>query len=174
MLQGKAVEKKVKSECLFFEWKDTCWQIIWPSVWATTLHAKVSCPINYKRQASQPSCTHCLIYPHWPVHTADILFWALRLVIGSGHTTQTLTRATLEPLSHPSTSASHRLRLDNAYTVLTFKCSCVGHREHEYGSTPGLSLNAARSKDPLLLRHYAHVLKIIAWNVFMQVNDPLL
>lgn len=150
------------------EWKDTCWQIIWPSVWATTLHAKLSCPINYKRHASRPSCTHCLIYPRWPVHTADILFWALRLVIGSGHTTQTLTWGTLEPLSHPSTSASHKLRLDNTHSVLTFKCSCVGHWEHESGSTPGMSLNTARSKDLLLLRRYA--LEILAWHVFLRVK----
>lgn len=105
------------------KWKDACWQIVWPSIWATTLHAKASCPINYKQQASELSCTHCLVYPSWPVCTADILFWALKFVIGGGHTTHTLTRATLEPLSHMPTSTLNRVHLDNTYTVLTLKCS---------------------------------------------------
>lgn len=43
-------------------WKDTCWQIIWPSVWAATLHGKVSHAINYKRRASWASSAHTL--PH--------------------------------------------------------------------------------------------------------------
>lgn len=92
--------------------------------------------------------THCLIYPRWPVHTADILFRPLRLVIGAGHTTQGLTWTTLEPLSHPSTSTSHGLWLHNTQTVLTLKKAPVfGPREYEHGSTPGPgSVNVARSQ----------------------------
>lgn len=58
--------------------------------------------------------------------TADILFSPLRLVIDGGHTTHTLTQATLEPLHQPSTSTSHRLSLHNTHSVRTSQCSCVG------------------------------------------------
>lgn len=143
-------------------WKDTCWQIIWPSVWAGTLHAKVNRPINYKRQAPSPSAAHCLVYSCWPVRTADILFRARRFVIGRGHTAQTLTRATLEPLSHPSTSTSHRLGPDNTRTVLMLERSCVRYREHKYGLTPGMRLDAARSTEHLLHQFSIKNTQIIA------------
>lgn len=121
------------------------------------------------------------IYPRWPIHTADILFrGAARLVIGGGHTAQTLTRATLEPLSRPSTSGSHTGLVPTTRTLFRhFKCSCVRTREHRRGPTPGFSANtaAARPEDHPLhlpLRHYAHVPKITAWDVCMQINKPQL
>ena len=120
-------------------------------------------------------------HPNCTPHTAPFIptdrftqqtfcFRAARLVIGSGHTTQTLTPATLEPLSHPSTSTSHRHGLHNAHTVPMLKWSSVGRWGAEYGTTPGMSPKAERTKDPLLLRHDVYPLKVINRNIFMEIN----
>lgn len=163
------------------EWKDTCWQIIWPSVWATTeLHATVSCPINYKRQASQPGCAHC---PHLSLltHSHSGHF------VSGGRETCNWQRPHSADLNTGHFGASQppvNIRLTHTGLVPTtrtlfwhFKCSCVRTREHRCGPTPGISANtaAARPEDPplhLLLRHYAHALKITAWDVCMQINKP--
>lgn len=106
------------------EWKDTCWQIIWPSVWATTvLHATVSCPINYKRQASQPGCAHC-------PHLSPLTHSHSRHFVSGGCRTCNWRRPHSADLNTGHFGASqppinirltHRPRPDNTHTVLTFQ-----------------------------------------------------
>lgn len=163
------------------QWKDTCWQIIWPSVWATTeLHARVSCPINYKRQASQPGSAHC---PHLSPLTRS----HSRHFVSGGRETCNWRRPHSTDLNTGHFGAfqppvnirlAHRgHRPDNTHTVRAFSNAPVFGRENSDAAQHlelALTQQQHGPKIPpfppfhLPLRHYARVLKITAWDVCMQ------
>lgn len=99
------------------------WQITWPPVWAAALHAKVSCPINYNRQASWRSGAHCLIYPRWPVHSSHFVLGSEARSRGRPHNAGLY----IKPLWSPSATCQRRacsaFARDNADTVLALTCS---------------------------------------------------
>lgn len=128
-------------------WWETCWQIIWPSV-SPPPHSlpKSVVPLIIRGRQPYKSAAHCLIYPRWPAHTADILFRALRLVIGGCHTMQTLTRGhsgASQPPRQYQTTQSSALRCENV--------------------TPGMERKATSRSS----------VKVINSRVSMQLNERL-
>lgn len=136
--------KKVAVSCLcllggIVGRKDTCWQIVWSSVWVTTLISKSVLPLimRGRRPNRAPHTTSFIPTDRFAQQT--FCFRALWLVFGGGHTTQTLTRATFEPLSHTSTSTSHTGWASTTHALFwPLNAHVFGQRGHRCGSTPGM------------------------------------